>query len=423
MSYLDYQDFNLGTFGEFSNALATSNIAVLENSPQWCWNLACDTGAWLGQFNEQELQVLSDVCLGLWLASKLVVQDETENTRFVPNNDVGLTDLSPKDKPWDMHRLAAALISDNYLKSGFERYSERIKQCSTLLEFALVANDKELFYKLKMAHFCRHRHCTVCQWRRGLKWSVRFLQTMPKIQRDYPTHRYLLLTLTVKNCAVEDLRYTLDNMNQAWRRLIKLKLFPAEGFIKSVEVTRVFDCYDGSNLIGRHGKTWIAKWEKENKKKLRLVDTMDAHPHFHVLLMVPSGYFGKSGGYLSHDKWLESWRKSMRLEYTPVVDIKAIKPKDGQSLTGALKEVLKYSIKPEDLIGNVDWLAEITRQLHKTRAISLGGIFKQYLSEDESEELLHIDESTSDSEPVTDELFLFDWKQDIKRYILRKDTN
>lgn len=152
MSYLDYPDFDLGTFGKFFRALATSNLAALENSPQWCWNLSFDTGAWLGQFNEQELQILSDVCLSYYLASKLVVQDEIQNTRFVPNNDVGLTDLSPKDKPWDIHRLAAALISNSYLQSGFERYSERIKQCSTLLEFALVANDKELFYKLKMAH-------------------------------------------------------------------------------------------------------------------------------------------------------------------------------------------------------------------------------------------------------------------------------
>lgn len=389
MSYLDYPDFNLGTFGEFTLALCKSDIAVLENSPQWCWNLAVDTGGWLGQFNEQELQVLSDVCLGLCLASKLVVQDEIQNTRFVSNNDVGLTDVSPKDKPWDIHRLAAALISNSYLQSGFERYSERIKQCSTLLEFALVANDKELFYKLKMAHFCRHRHCTVCQWRRTLKWTAKFLQTMPKIQKDYPTHRYLLLTLTVKNCAIEDLRYTLDTMNQAWRRLIKLKAFPSEGFIKSVEVTKAKD-----NL---------------------------AHPHFHILLMVPSGYFGKSGGYLSHNKWLELWRKSLRIEYSPVVDIKAIKPKDGSNLVGALKEVLKYSIKPEDLIEDVDWLAELTRQLHKTRAISLGGIFKKYISEDEPEDLLNINE-TSEGEPVTDDIYLFDWKQDIKRYILRKDN-
>lgn len=389
MSYLDYQDFDLGTFGKFSNALATSNLAVLENSPQWCWNLAVDTGAWLGQFNEQEIQVLSDVCLGLWLASKLVVQDEIQNTRFVPNNEVGLTDVSPKDKPWDIHRLAAALISDSYLQSGFDRYSERIKQCSTLLEFALVANDQELFYKLKMAHFCRHRHCTVCQWRRTLKWTAKFLQAMPKIQKDYPTHRYLLLTLTVKNCAIEDLRYTLDTMNQAWRRLIQRKAFPAEGFIKSVEVTKAKD-----NL---------------------------AHPHFHILLMVPSGYFGKSGGYLSHEKWTELWRKSLKIEYSPVVDIKAIKPKDGSNLVGALKEVLKYSIKPEDLIDNVDWLAELTRQLHKTRAISLGGIFKKYISEDEPDDLLNINE-TSEGEPVTDDIYLFDWKQDIKRYMLRKDS-
>jgi len=55
-------------------------------------------------------------------------------------------------------------------------------------------------------------------------------------------------------------------------------------------------------------------------------------------------------------------------------------------------------VKPDDLIGTKtaktspqDWLAELTRQLHKTRSIALGGIFKEYLSEDEPEDLINAD--------------------------------
>ncbi len=312
-----------------------------------------------------------------------------------------LSDLSPKDKPWDKHRAEADLIRNSYLRSGYERYAERIDRCSTLLEFARVTDDQQFFYKLRSAHFCRHRHCTVCQWRRSLMWTARFLGEMPNIQRDYPTHRFIFLTLTIKNCLITDLRETIILMNKAWKRLTELKAFPAEGFVKSLEVTRAADGL--------------------------------AHPHFHILMMVPNRYFSKPGGYLSHARWLELWRKCLRINYEPTVHVKAVKPKSDSDLVGILKEVLKYSIKPSDLTVDTKnltptqiqdrdvWLAELTKQLHKTRAISLGGVFRKYLSEDEPEDLINVDEVV-DSEPVTDERFLFDWRRDVKRYMQRKNS-
>ncbi len=329
-----------------------------------------------------------------------------------------LSDLSPKDKPWDKHRNSVDKIAALYNDAGYERYSERLTRCSTFLSFEKVATGQRL--KLRNAHFCKHRHCAVCQWRKTLMWTARFLQTMPSIQRDFPKHRYILLTLTIRNCDVTDLRFTLDTMNKAWERLVKRSVFPAVGYIKSVEVTRVFDCYDGSKLVGTHGKTWVEKWEKENKRKLRLVDTMYAHPHFHCLLMVPSGYFGKAGGYLNHAKWAELWQKCLRINYNPVVDVRAVKPDSEGDLVGSLREVLKYSIKEEDLIENKDWLVEITKQLHKTRTISLGGVFKEYISENEPEDYIN-DGEAENPEETTGVKYYFDWRKDYKRYMSKKD--
>lgn len=302
-----------------------------------------------------------------------------------------LSDFSPKDKPWDVNRSFADRVRDLYRGTDFERYAERIAQCSQLLEFALAAaDDGELLFRLQSARFCRCRHCPICQWRRSLMWKARFLKALPKIQQEYPTARFIFLTLTVRNCPLTELRATVGEMNKAWVRLSQRKAFPAIGWAKAIEVTRGQDNPD------------------------------HAHPHIHALLMVPAGYFGKSGGYLSQEKWTDLWQKSLRADYTPIVHVTAIKPQSGGDLGFAIKETFKYTVKPSDLAADAEWLAELTQQLHKTRAIALGGIFKQYLSEDEPEDLIHVDEETADTELISDDRFYFGWRELAKRYSHKK---
>lgn len=306
-----------------------------------------------------------------------------------------LSDLSPKDKPWDSHRAIAEQVEHLYSQTEFARYADRMAQCSQLLEFALKDDDAgSIAFKLQSTKFCRVRHCPVCQWRRALMWRARFFKAMPQILRDYTTARFVFLTLTVKNCELSELKTTLARMNNAWKLLTKRKEFPGLGFVKSVEVTR----------------------NAENGT---------AHPHFHVILMVRSSYF--SHGYLSHDKWTELWQSCLKIDYVPKVNVKVIKPPkntvnyENSSLDSAiivsLCETLKYSIKEGDLVADVDWLQELTKQLHKTRAIAVGGVFREYLSEEEPEDLIHTD--ILDDEPATDDdpRVWFGWREMIKRYM------
>jgi plasmid rolling circle replication initiator protein Rep len=215
-------------------------------------------------------------------------------------------------------------------------------------------------------------------------WRARFFQAVPKIQESYPTARWLFVTLTVRNCPVDELRSTLEHMKKSWDRFSKRKAFPALGFIKSVEVTRA---KDGT-----------------------------AHPHFHCLLLVPSSYF--STGYISHAKWTELWQQALRVDYTPIVNVKAVKPRPGvdplSALPTALLETLKYTVKPEDLEHDASWLSEITAQLHKTRAVSVGGVLRQFLSEDDPEDLIHA-EGEDISLTVSPEVW-FGWREFISRY-------
>lgn len=310
-----------------------------------------------------------------------------------------LSDLSKKDRSWDEHRSVAEQVEQLYSKTEFTRYAERIAQCSRLLEFAFKANDLgEVAIKLRAARFCRVRFCPVCQWRRSMMWRARFFKAMPRILHDYPNTRFLFLTLTVRNCELIELRETLKKMNKSWELLTKRKEFPALGFVKSTEVTK------GANNT--------------------------AHPHFHITLLVRNSYFKK--GYLSQARWTELWQSCLKVEYTPVVNVKAVKLPKGidvyegseldKEVLNALCETLKYSVKEGDLTFDSAWLEELTIQLHKTRAIALGGVFKKYLSEDDPEDLIHTDLSEDEPSTEDDPRVWFGWREMVKRYMKEKTS-
>lgn len=306
-----------------------------------------------------------------------------------------LSELSDKDKPWDYHRGLADQVRDLYKATEFVDYSDRIAVCAKLLEFALSAADTgEQIFRLQTAWFCRVRHCPVCQWRRSLMWKARFFKALPVITTDHPTARWIFLTLTVKNCPLEELKANLTQMNKAWKRLTERKVFPALGWVKSFEVTR--NPSDGT-----------------------------AHPHFHVLMMVPSSYF-KGQSYIKQEKWQELWQHALRANYSPVVDVRAIRHKTSSTdlpdppsrLLSAVKETFKYSIKGQDLVADASWLLELTHQLHKTRAIALGGVLRNYLSEEEpdQEDLIHADDEPGEISP-DDPRWWFSWREMVKRYM------
>ena len=327
-------------------------------------------------------------------------------------DSVYLSDLSPKDKRWDAHRSDVDSFKNLYAGTQYDKYTARLDNCSDWLVFAFGIDHNGLCnLKLFSAHFCRVPMCPVCQWRRSLKWDSKTFQISPLLRERYPKSRYLLLTLTVPTCPLIKLRATLADMNKSWGRLTKLKCWPAQGWIRSTEVTR-----------------------RPNDH---------AHPHFHCLLMVPSSYFGNN--YISQKRWVELWKQCLRATYDPVVDIRAIKaPKDlpekfkDDPLSAALVETIKYCFKPSDILKgdncqlpgqpvrmtDQEWLVELTTQLYKTRKVATGGIFKEYLNvlederENDKEDLIHINEDEESDSDSGGGRMDGHWNRKAKRYNL-----
>lgn len=310
--------------------------------------------------------------------------------RIPPNSDKSntqspsLSEISPRDKPWDVHRGESDQISNNYRDSEFERYSERIDDCSQFLGFGLTPDAHEGVYclKLRTARFCRVRTCMVCSWRRSLMYKARAYKALPAVIGHYPTARYLFMTLTLKNCSIGELKQSISHLNKSFNRLCRLKCWPAIGYLKTVEVTR-----------GKRG---------------------DAHPHLHVLLMVKPSFF--SHGYIRKNEWCQLWKTAAKVDYVPIMDVQAIKPKD--SPLGLLAEIIKYQTKPNDLIfSDRQWFLEYTRQIRSTKAFALGGVFKDYFKEIDKEETTDelIGGDSMQDEVDEGELF-FNWRPQERRY-------
>jgi plasmid rolling circle replication initiator protein Rep len=319
------------------------------------------------------------------MSGPLQGQDTRITTASVPDSsdavEPALADLSPRDKPWDKHRSNADRIEAHYRGSEFDSYASRVSICSQLLEFGLVPDwdDATLKLKLRSARFCRVRHCPVCQWRRSLMWKAKAYKVLPKIVEAYPNYRWLFLTLTQKNCPITELKATLQHMNRSFQRMSQRKLWPAEGWLRSTEVTR-----------GRDGS---------------------AHPHFHCLLMVRPGYFGKN--YIRQDEWVALWRDSMRVDYNPILDCRAVK--QGKQPMQLVPEILKYCTKESDLVADREWFLELTRQMHKMKCITTGGILKEYLQELEADPEDLIGEGEL-SEGEDEAKLYFRWQRPEKKY-------
>ena len=248
--------------------------------------------------------------------------------------------------------------------------------------------------QLRASHVCNKRVCPFCEWRRSRVWRSRFFEGLPKFAEDFPTHKPLFLTLTVKNCRIEDLRSTIADMHRAWKRMTLLSMFPTKHWFRRTEVV-----LQG----GRNSE----------------LGAVMVHPHIHVLLMVPSGYF--SHGYVKQTEWQKSWMMSARLDYSPVIDIRRGKLSSSSGgassadTTGAALEVSKYATKATDLIAMGSNLGEYHRQVKGLRLSASSASLKPYIADTPIDTSELVDKETADAEVIARGKAL--WFDDIEEYL------
>lgn len=210
------------------------------------------------------------------------------------------------------------------------------------------------------ANFCKQRLCPACSWRRSVKIYGATSRILDYIDAtEGKAVKYLFLTLTVKNVPLPRLSQTIDQMSEAYNRLRNNRAWKRRilGAMRTLEIT-----------INP--------------------ETHEAHPHYHLILVVPRSYATKGDKlYWTHADWQAQWKQAARLDYAPQVSIERVKGRKA-----GVAEVSKYMAKDTDYLIDsqaahmgteeaealTDYLvSNLTEQLRGRQLVSYTGLLRK----------------------------------------------
>lgn len=318
------------------------------------------------------------------------------------NQDIELKDVRKNGKVnnWRDKKRRNIEYSDLLAELNY-RKSDNVKLCAEILKFQKQEND---ILKLKEAWFCKSRLCPICNWRKSMKHSSQVIQIIDEAIKKYLKGRFLFWTLTTKNVFnAKDLNAELSKMNKSFNSMMKYKKIKKNllGYLKATEVT--VNKKDGSY-----------------------------NQHFHVLVFVKSSYFVNSDNYISQSELTDFWKKALKIDYVPIVNIKAVKSKTSKKekdVISAVYETAKYPVKDidfltEDRSENLQRIDDLEKGLKRKRLISFGGIFKEIrkelqLEDVENGNLIDVDSDEEEQKELNEaEIIIAKWNWQRQNYFI-----
>lgn len=322
------------------------------------------------------------------------------NIKKIKENQLIDISKSGKEVPWIEKKLKTLLLAESYKRLNNKK-AYRVQECGSFLEFKKYLSTGEL--KLQGANFCKVRLCPMCAWRRQLKIFAQVSKVMDKALalKDY---RFIFLTLTCKNICADDVRNTLDHLFKSFNFLTKRKQFKQsiKGWFRALEITHNLDV---------------------NSKDF---DTY--HPHFHCILMVNKSYFTDKNYYISQEKWTSLWQSCLKVDYTPIVNVKAFKTGTKSKVAKSVAESAKYTVKDNDyLISDNEELTDGAVQildgaLANRRLTAFGGELKKIhkelnLDDPEDGDLINTNQDEELREDVDYIIEKYKWNIGYHQYI------
>lgn len=247
------------------------------------------------------------------------------------------------EQKWTQKKERSDVISAKLRKAGYSSRAQRIQECGIVLSYTHCPECGR--YHVTRANLCRDRLCPICGWRLSVK---RFGEMTEVLQQmgDLEGRTVSMLTLTVRNVKPDDLRETIRELANSWRRMTQRKVVADElyGWARSVEITY-------------------------NRK------TGEFHPHLHVFMIWQDRV--QVDKYLG--KFREMWRKSAKLNYSPIIDLReAYDRQDGNEVIRAALEAFKYIAKSSQLERMSSCtLGKFAEAVKGFRFVSFGGEIKR----------------------------------------------
>lgn len=263
---------------------------------------------------------------------------------------------------WTEKKQLAFAIAKKLAAAGYEGRAERMKECSDIIEYSYCRDCGG--YHVHRANLCRDRFCPVCSWRLSLQRFGEMRRVLIALAQGYPEADFSLVTLTVKNCHVQDLDKTMKRMSAAWNQVNNRVIMKRDvkGWARSVELT-----YNA--------------------------ESREVHPHFHILVM----WEGKEHGDDLRRAWIDCARQKKLTAEIQCQNAKLIGADgDDTELVGAILETYKYNIKGStlDAMPLFEFRAVADQWAHK-RLLAFGGKIAEYVKVCEAElEAIKDDEDT-----------------------------
>ena len=269
------------------------------------------------------------------------------------------------------------------------RKSRNADECGSFLEFSICENVETLEKKgkLKKADFCKIKWCHTCSCLKSKKVVRELRSICQQIENSYKDKKltYLFLTLALKNPPLNELRSTIEKMSLAFKEMFKKeKLYDKHilGYFRSIE-------FLGDKTMPGY-----------------------AHPHFHVILVVDSGYFGNY--YISQQKWIDMWQKYLKVDYKPTAHVQRIKAnskKKMEAKDSAVYEVAKYSVSPATFLRLSQKDFEmLDKETKGVRQYNKGGVFKDFKPIEEEDDL-----DNTELWREIDKIYFY-WRQELDEY-------
>ena len=108
-------------------------------------------------------------------------------------------------------------MADRLYKLGYQGRSVRMRECMNTIEYTKCNVCGEIH--ILQTNRCRDRFCALCQTQLARKRFSEMTQVYDMIKPIIEGTTTAMLTLTIKNCYVDDLKQTIKEMNKAFKRL------------------------------------------------------------------------------------------------------------------------------------------------------------------------------------------------------------
>lgn len=219
-------------------------------------------------------------------------------------------------------RDAALSLPPGALRRFIANKAKRQETCAAMQHHRIVTpRGQPSFVASSNSRACHQRDCMPCEAKRANALARDTIELFDYVWEISPRARVLMLTLTSCSRPLDQAHAMLADHQKALKAFWKYErlLSATLGHFTNIEVT----------FPENNGRTTV-------------------HFHSHSLVVVERGALSDHR-YIRQAEYVALWQRALKAAYKPVVDIRAIRSRDGlstdpDSIRGAVREVCKYCL-------------------------------------------------------------------------------